>query len=184
MNRRIESDRVKGKKMKKIAVLVEDHYETLELWYPYFRMKEEGFKTVIVGSGRKKEYTSKDKYPAEEELKISQANVSDFDAVIIPGGYAPDMMRREQKIVDFVREMFNAGKLVAYICHAGWVPASAGILKGKKATCFFSIKDDIINAGADYADKEVIVDGNLISSRKPADLPAFCKEIINFLKKH
>ncbi|OQA03433.1 MAG: putative cysteine protease YraA [Planctomycetes bacterium ADurb.Bin401] len=170
--------------MKKIAVLAEDHYETLELWYPYFRMKEEGFKTVIVGPGKKKDYTSKDKYPAPEEMKISDVKISDFDAVIIPGGYAPDMMRREKQIIEFVKNMFNAGKLVAYICHAGWIPASAGILKGKKATCFFSIKDDIINAGADYADKEVVVDGNLISSRQPDDLPAFCREIIKFLKEH
>ncbi|OHB51090.1 MAG: protease [Planctomycetes bacterium GWF2_41_51] len=169
--------------MKKVAVLVEDHYQVLEVWYPYLRMKEEGFKAVFVGPGRKKEYNSKENYPADEEIKISDVKISDFDAVIVPGGYAPDMMRREKKINDFVRDMFNAGKLIASICHGAWVPASAGILKGKKATCFFSIKDDIINAGADYSDKEVLVDGNLITSRQPEDLPAFCREIIKFLKE-
>ncbi|MEN6386855.1 MAG: type 1 glutamine amidotransferase domain-containing protein [Phycisphaerales bacterium] len=169
--------------MKNVAVIIEDHYEDLEAWYPYLRLREEGMRTIFVGPGRQKEYHSKHGYAAKEEMQISDAKESQFDAVIIPGGYAPDMMRRDQRINEFVKSMFNAGKLVAAICHAAWVPISAGIVKGRNMTCFSSIKDDCINAGAKYTDKEVVVDGNLITSRKPDDLPAFCREIINFLKK-
>jgi protease I len=164
----------------KIAILVEDNYQVLEVWYPYLRLREEGIETVFVGTG-KKEYKSKEGYLAEEELSVDKANVADFDGIIIPGGYAPDILRRYQEVVDFVSQMHKKGKLVAAICHAGWVLVSAGVLKGKKATCFSAIKDDVINAGADYLDREVVVDGNLITSRNPYDLPAFCREIIKFL---
>jgi len=167
--------------MKKAAVLVEDHYQVLELWYPYLRLREEGFQAVLVGTG-KKEYKSKEGYPAIEELSIKQAKTGDFDAVVIPGGYAPDMLRRYEEINKFVREMFEKGKIVASICHGGWVLASACILKGKTVTGFSAIKDDLINAGAKFLDKEVVVDGNLITSRKPEDLPAFCREIIKKLR--
>jgi len=167
--------------MKKVAVLVEEHYQVLEVWYPYLRLREEGIKSVLVGTG-KKEYKSKEGYPAIEELPVQKANVDDFDAVIIPGGWAPDFLRRYPEINNFVREMFNKGKVVASICHGGWVLASAGILKGKKATSFSAIKDDLVNAGAEFLDKEVVVDGNLITSRNPYDLPAFCREIIKKLK--
>lgn len=166
--------------MKKVAVLVEDQYQVLEVWYPYLRLREEGIETVLVGTG-KKEYKSKEGYPAEEELSIKDAKVSDFDAVVIPGGYAPDILRRHKEVLSFVREMSLQGKVVAAICHAGWVIASAGIVKGKKVTGFFAIKDDLINAGGQYVDKEVVVDGNLITSRTPFDLPAFCREIIKKL---
>jgi protease I len=167
--------------MKKIAVLVEDNYQVLEVWYPYLRLREEGMDTVLVGTG-KHEYKSKEGYPAAEELSIKNAKVSDFDAVVIPGGYAPDILRRYEEINKFVKEMFEKGKVVASICHGGWVLVSAGILKGKAATSFFAIKDDVINAGAKFIDKEVVVDSNLITSRKPEDLPAFCREIIKKLK--
>lgn len=169
--------------MKKAAVLIEDNYQVLEVWYPYLRLREDDIETVFVGPGRQKEYRSKEWYPAEEELKIKDAKVTDFAAVIIPGGYAPDMLRRDDKINRFVKEMFEAGKLVAAICHAGSVLVSAGILSGKTATCFYAVKDDVINAGAKYVDKEVVVDGKLITSRNPYDLPAFCKEIVKALKK-
>jgi protease I len=142
--------------MKRIAVFVEDHYQVLEVWYPYLYLKGEGFETVFVGSGRAKTYQSKEGYTAREELSIAKADPVLFDAVVIPGGYAPDMMRRN--------------------------PASAGILKGKKATSYFAIKDDVTNAGATWLDKEVVVDGNLITSRHPYDLPAFCKQIAAALK--
>lgn len=170
--------------MKKVAVLIEDHYQVLEAWYPYFRLREEGITTVFVGTGRKKEYQSKEGYPAEEETRINNVKAIDFDAVIIPGGFAPDMLRRDNKINEFVKAMFEAGKLVAAICHAGSVLVSADILKDKNVTCFYAIKDDVVNAGAKFADKEVVVDGNLITSRNPYDLPAFCGEIIKFLKSH
>lgn len=167
--------------MKKVAVLVEDQYQVLEAWYPYLRLREEGMDTIFVGTG-KKEYKSKEGYPAVEELNIKGAKAEDFDAVVIPGGYAPDILRRNSQMNNFVSEMFKKGKVVAAICHAGWVLVSAGVLKGRKVTGFSAIKDDLINAGAEYLDREVVVDGNLITSRNPYDLPAFCREIIKKLK--
>ena len=167
--------------MKKVAILVEDHYQVLEVWYPYLRLREEGIKTVLVGTG-KKNYKSKEGYLAEEELSIEKAKIEDFDAVVIPGGYAPDILRRYAQVNNFVREMFEKGKIVACICHGGWVLVSAGILKGKKVTGFSAIKDDLINAGAEFLDKEAVVDGNLITSRNPYDLPVFCTEIIKKIK--
>jgi protease I len=168
--------------MKKIAVLIEDHYQVLEAWYPYLRLREEGIQTVFVGTGRDG-YISKEGYPAPEDLSVTQAKPGEFDGVVIPGGYAPDIMRRHKSVNTFVREMFQSGKMVAAICHAGWVLVSADVLRGKEATCFFAIKDDLVNAGATVVDKEVVVDGNLITSRNPYDLPAFCREIIRFLNK-
>ncbi len=168
----------------KVAILVEDQYQVLEVWYPYLRFREEGIGTVLVGTGRKKEYMSKEGYPALEELSIRNASLDDFDGVVIPGGYAPDMLRRYDEVNEFVRAMFDKKRLVAAICHAGWVLVSAGILKGRKAASFSAIKDDIINAGATFLDKEVVVDGNLITSRNPYDLPAFMHESIKFLKSN
>lgn len=167
--------------MKKIAVLVEDLYQVLEAWYPYLRLREEGMQTIFVGTG-KKEYKSKEGYPAEEGLSIKKVKAEDFDAVIIPGGYAPDILRRYSEVNHFVRQMQKQGKVIASICHGGWVLVSAGILKARKVTSFFAIKDDLINAGAVFSDKEVVVDGNLITSRNPYDLPSFCAEIIKRLK--
>ena len=167
----------------KAAVLVEDHYQVLEVWYPYLRLREEGIETVFVGTGRAKEYKSKEGYPAPQEMQIKDAKVSQFDAVIVPGGFAPDILRRDDRINKFVKSMFDAGKLVAAICHAGSVLVSADVLRGRTATCFVAIRDDVVNAGAKFVDKEVVVDGNLITSRNPYDLPAFCREIIKFLKK-
>lgn len=169
--------------MKKIAILIEDKYQVLEVWYPYLRLREAGFETVLVGTGRKKEYQSKEGYPAIEEIPIEEAKVSDFDGVVIPGGFAPDILRRYFKINEFVANINKEGKLVAAICHGGSVLVSANVLGEKNATCFFAIKDDIVNAGAKFLDKEVVVDGNLITSRKPGDLPSFCREIIKFLKE-
>lgn len=166
----------------KIAVLIEENYQVLEAWYPYLRLREEGINTVFVGM-EKKHYMSKDGYPALVETTIPHVDTGAFDGVVIPGGYAPDIMRRHKEMVFFVREIFDSSKLVAAICHAGWLLVSAGILKGRKATCFFAIKDDIINAGAEYIDREVVVDRNLITSRNPYDLPAFCREIISFLRE-
>lgn len=165
----------------KAAILLEDQYQILEVWYPYLRLREARIEAIFVGPQRKKEYLSKEGYPALVERSITTVLASDFDAVIIPGGYAPDILRRDKDIISFVREMYVQGKLVAAICHAGWVLASAGILKGKKATCFSAIKDDVVNAGAIYQDQEVVVDGNLITSRNPYDLPAFCSQIIKYL---
>lgn len=169
--------------MQRVAILVEDQYQVLEVWYPYLRLREEGIETVLVGTGAKKEYRSKDGYPAPEELSIKDAKVSEFNGVVIPGGYAPDILRRYETVNKFVREMHEGGKVVAAICHAGWVLVSAGILRGKRVTSFSAIKDDLVNAGAQFVDQEVVVDGNLITSRNPYDLPAFCREIIKRLKR-
>ncbi len=168
-------------KAKKIAVLVEQLYEDLELWYPVLRFREAGATVHIVGP-KKETYSSKHGYAAKADLAAETTNGKDFDAVIIPGGYAPDHMRRHPAMVDLVREASKADKVVAAICHGGWMLCSAGVLKGKKATCYFSIKDDLVNAGADYVDEEVIRDGNLITSRFPDDLPAFCRTIIEALQ--
>ena len=168
-------------KGKRVAVLAEDNYENLELWYPLLRLREAGADVTIVGPKAGESYKSKEGYPAKADLSMGDARSADFDAVIIPGGYAPDRMRRHQAMLRLVRESFQAGKVVASICHAAWVPISAGIVKGKTMTCVSAVKDDVINAGATYVDKEVVVDGNLISSRTPPDLPAFCREIVKAL---
>ena len=167
---------------KKVAVLIEDHYQVLEAWYPYLRLREEGIYTVFVGIGRKEEYKSKEGYPAKQELSIRDATTDDISGVVIPGGYAPDMLRRVEEVPLFVDEPYKEGKLVAAICHGGWILISAGILKDRKGTSFYAIKDDMVNAGAEFLDREVVVYGNLVTSRNPYDLPAFCGEIIKFLK--
>jgi len=164
-------------KGKHIAILVEDLYNEFEFWYPYYRMKEAGAEVTVVGTGAK-EYHSKIGLPAPGGVSAESVKAEQFDAVIIPGGYAPDRMRRNAAMLKVVRDCFKQGKIVAAICHAGWMLVSAGILKGKKATCFMSVKDDLVNAGATYLDQEVVRDGNLITSRTPDDLPAFCREII------
>ena len=166
---------------KRIAILIEDMYNEQEFWYPYFRMKEAGAQVTIVGTGAK-EYHSKIGLPAPGGVAAESVNASEFDAVIVPGGFAPDRMRRNTAMLNLVRDCFTQKKIEAAICHAGWVLVSAGILKGKKATCVPSIKDDVVNAGATYLDQEVVKDGNLITSRTPDDLPAFCREIIASIK--
>ena len=168
---------------KRVAILAENMYQEMELWVPYYRLKEEGAEVHVVGAGGAKSYTSKLGYPVNVDVQAEQVTAVEYDAVIIPGGFAPDMMRRSPAMVKLVREAHEHGKLVAAICHAGWMPVSAGILKGKRATSFFSIKDDLVNAGAKWVDEEVVVDGNLITSRKPDDLPAFCREIVKALAK-
>ncbi len=167
---------------KRIAILAEDMYQELELWYPLLRMREAGAEVTVVGMPSVQEYHSKLGYPVKVDAAATALSASDFDAVIIPGCYAPDRMRRHQLMLDLVRGIFERGGVVAAICHAAWVPISAGIMKGKRATCFFAVKDDVINAGATYVDAEVVQDGNLITSRVPSDLPAFCRTIIAALK--
>ena len=168
---------------KRIAMLAEDHYEDLELWYPLIRMKEAGAAVDVVGMPGVEAYESKHGYPAKVDVAVDEISPSDFDAVIIPGGYAPDRIRRHGPLLDLVRGVFEKGGLVAFICHAGWVPISAGVVEGKRVTSFFAIKDDLVNAGAEWIDAEVVQDGNLISSRTPADLPAFCRTIIASLQE-
>jgi len=169
---------IMAKSRKKIAILVEDLYQVLEVWYPPLRLKEDGIDVQFIGTGSKDTYGSKEGYPVKVDASIEDVNPKDFDGVIIPGGFAPDILRRYEKVVQFVRQLHDDGKVVAAICHGGWLLVSADIAKGRKATCFFAIKDDLIAAGADYVDEEVVVDGNIITSRKPEDLPAFVREII------
>jgi protease I len=167
---------------KKVAILAEELYEDRELWYPYHRMREAGADVKIVGAVSTPDVVkSKYGYPAKIHLRANKANPDDFDAVIVPGGYAPDKLRRCEATLDFVKKLFDQNKVVAGICHAGWVLVSADVLKGKKATSYFAIKDDMKNAGAEWVDEEVVVDGGLITSRCPDDLPAFCRAIIGAL---
>jgi deglycase len=166
---------------KKVAVLVAEQYQELEVWYPLLRFREDGAETVLVGAETGKTYSSKKGYPAVADQSIADARVEDFDAVVIPGGWAPDYLRQDERMVKFVRDMNAAGKVVAAICHAGWMLASADIVRGRKATCYRAVKDDMIHAGAKYVDEEVAVDGNLITSRKFDDLSAFCREIARAL---
>ena len=168
---------------KRCALLSENLYQEMELWVPYYRLKEEGAEVKVIGTGGAKSYTSKYGYPVSVELQAEQVSAVEFDAVVVPGGYAPDMMRRSPAMVKLVREAYQQGKVVAAICHAGWMLCSAEILKGKTVTSYFSIKDDMVHAGARWVDQEVVVDGNLITSRHPDDLPAFCREIVAALGK-
>ena len=168
---------------KRVAILAENIYQDLELWYPLLRFQEEGAQVVVVGSGSAKVYHGKFGYPVEADKTAQEVKAAEFDAVVIPGGYAQDHMRRYPAMVSLVREAFLQGKVVAAICHGGWMLASAQILTGKTVTSFFAIKDDLVHAGADFVDVEVAVDGNLITSRKPEDLPAFCRAIIAALEK-
>jgi len=168
-------------KGKKVVLLAENNYQEMELWVPYYRLKEEGAEVILVGSGSSRTYTSKLGYPVEVQKDAREIDMNRYDGVVIPGGYAPDLMRRYPEMVKIVQEAYQKGKIIAAICHAGWMLASAGILKGRKVTGFFAIKDDLVNAGANYVDEEVVRDGNLITSRKPDDLPAFCRELISAL---
>jgi protease I len=163
---------------KRVAVLVEQLYQEMELWYPVYRLQEAGAEVVVVGPEAGKVYESKRAYPAKSDKSVKEVSASEFDAVIVPGGFAPDYMRRNAAMVQLVKDATAQGKIVAAICHAGWMFCSADILRGKRATSFISIKTDMVNAGAIWEDAEVVRDGNIITSRQPEDLPAFCREII------
>lgn len=170
--------RLKGKR---VAILAEDSYNEFELWIPYYRLKEEGAAVTVVGSGTATTYHGKYGIPVSVDKSAREVKADDFDGIVIPGGYAPDKMRIHPEMVGLVRDLFNKRKVVSCICHGGWMLASAGILKGKRATSYIAIKDDMVNAGALWEDSEMVRDGNLITSRKPDDLPAFCRATIQAL---
>ena len=163
--------------------MVDQMYQVLEIWYPYYRFIEAGLKVNFVAAEAKKEYHSREGYPCVSEIAAKNARAGDYDCMVVPGGFAPDFMRRSPDVIRFANDMVNAGKIIASICHGGSLLCSTQVFKGKRATCFMAIKDDIKNAGADYVDAECVVDGNLITSRKPDDLPAFCTAILKSLGK-
>lgn len=167
---------------KRIAILIENNYQELEVWYPLFRFQEAGAKVRLVGGGADR-YLSKLGYPANADLPATRARARDFDALVVPGGYAPDLMRLNPAMVKLVGDMAKAGKVTAAICHGTWLLASANVIKGKKVTGAPSIKDDLRNAGAIFKDAEVVHDGPIVTSRKPADLPAFCAAIIDAMTR-
>ncbi len=166
---------------KRVLFFAAPWYEDLELWYPKIRLEEEGASCVVAGLGEPS-YQGKRGYPISPDTTVDEVRAEDFDALVIPGGYAPDILRRSPTVLRLTREIHEAGKPVAFICHAGWVPISAGIVKGRKGTSVRAIKDDLVNAGMEWEDSAVVVDGNLISSRTPADLPQFCRALLAALR--
>lgn len=182
--RAIPSARSRKPRAPKIAVLAENLYEDLEALYPIYRLREAGYEVVVVGPEAGVTYTSKHGYPLNSDVAIGKVKASDFAGIVVPGGYAPDKLRRNAKIVRLVRDLFQAGKAVVSICHGPWVLAEADIVRGKQLTCVGAIKTDLINAGAKVVDKEVVVDGNLITSRTPPDLPALMKATLRFLEEN
>ena len=165
----------------RILVLVGDDYEDLELWYPKLRFEEAGAHVTVAGSMQGRMYAGKHGYPCTSDAAISDMEVSDFQGIVLPGGWMPDSLRRDEKVLDLVREFAAHSKLVAAICHGGWIPISAGVYRGVRVTGSPGIKDDLMNAGAIWEDAPVVVDRHFVSSRKPADLPAFMAAIVEQL---
>ncbi len=168
-------------KGKRVAVLTEQKYEDLELWYPAIRLKEAGADVVLVGAQADQTYLSKHGYPAKADRGIGDIKSEDFDGCVVPGGFSPDFMRRDPAFRQFVRELVDEDKPVAAICHGPWMLCSAKVLEGRKATSFFSIREDMENAGCEWVDEEVVVDGPVITSRTPKDLIPFTLAFMNAL---
>ncbi len=166
---------------KRIAIMLDNEYQELEVWYPLYRLREEGAKVTLVAPQAGKNYPSKLGYPCVSDVAAADVKGSDFDAVIVPGGWCPDYMRRSESMINFIRQCAAAKILLAAICHGGWMLCCTDSLRGKKATSFMAIKHDMMNAGANWVDEECVVDGNVITARKPDDLPAFCRAIIENL---
>jgi len=162
----------------KILMFVDDLYEDLELWYPKLRLIEEGMAVLVAGPEGNKIYKGKNGYPCRSDISYNDADEGDFDGLVIPGGFAPDKLRRDPTVLQLTKQFNDSGKLVAHICHGGWIPISAKIMLGYKCTSTPGIKDDIENAGAIWIDEPVVIDRNMVSSRQPDDLPFFCKGIL------
>ncbi|MCO8121809.1 type 1 glutamine amidotransferase [Stieleria sp. TO1_6] len=159
-------------------ILVGDIYEDLELWYPKLRLIEAGAEVTVAGPEAGVTYAGKNGYPCVADVRIDAMQASDFDGLVVPGGFMPDKLRRDPIVLDLVRAFQTAKKPIAAICHGGWIPISAGVYRGVKVTGSPGIKDDLINAGADYQDSAVVVDQNHVTSRRPDDLPDFCRALI------
>src|SRR5262245_41592750 len=165
-----------------VAVLVENDYQDMEVWVPLYRLREEGYRTVVVGP-QASTYASKHGYPIRAERAASEIRADEFLGVVVPGGWAPDRLRQEEGVLRLVGDLDARRRVVAAICHAGWFLASAGVVRGRRLTCYAAIADDMRHAGAEVIDQEVVRDGHLITSRKPDDLPAFCREMLKALRE-
>ena len=168
---------------KRILTFVGDIYEDLELWYPKLRLIEAGAEVVIAGPEAGVQYAGKNGYPCVSDAAIRDIDGSTFDGTVVPGGFMPDKLRRDPKVLELVRYFAENEKLTAAICHGGWIPISAGVYNGVRVTGSPGIKDDLVNAGAFWEDASVVVDRHFVSSRKPDDLPDFCRAIIEVLQK-
>lgn len=167
----------------RILIFVDDIYEDLELWYPKLRLIEAGAEVTLAGPVAGQIYKGKNGYPCKSDARIEDMNSRDFLGLVVPGGFMPDKLRRDPKVLSLVREFSAAGKLVAAICHGGWIPISAGVYRGVRVTGSPGIKDDLINAGALWEDSAVVVDRHFVSSRKPDDLPQFCEGMLEVLTR-
>jgi protease I len=163
-----------------VLVLVGPEYEDLEVWYPKFRLEEAGYRAPLVGMGEAS-YRSKHGYPAVVDGTVADWQAADLAGVVVPGGWAPDKLRRDPAVLELVRKLHAAGKLVATICHGPWVLISAGIVRGRTLTSTVGIRDDLVNAGARWVDEPLVVDGNIVSSRLPRDLPLFGRACVEWL---
>ncbi len=163
-----------------IAILVGPEYEDLEVWYPKLRLEEAGFDAPLVGIGEAK-YSGKWGYPATVDQHVSEIDSGQLAGVLAPGGWAPDKLRRDRRVLDLVRDVHEAGGLVATICHGPWILISAGIVQGRRLTSTVGIRDDLVNAGARWVDEPTVTDGNIVSARVPGDLPRFGAAMVAFL---
>ena len=166
---------------KRILIFVGDIYEDLELWYPKLRMIEAGAEVVVAGAEAGRSYAGKNGYPCVSDASLAEVTAETFDGLIVPGGFMPDKLRRDPHVLQLVRDFDAAGKLVAAVCHGGWIPISAGVYRGVRVTGSPGIKDDLINAGAIWEDAPVVIDRHFVSSRKPDDLPDFCRGILQVM---
>ena len=166
----------------RVCYFIEEGFEDLEFWVPVMRLREEGAQVVVVGTSAT-HYTGKNGLKAKAEAGADAVNPDDFDAVVIPGGWAPDKLRRYDSVLNIVRRANEQGKIIGAICHAGWVPISAGIVRGRRATGSRAIKDDLVNAGAIWVDESAFRDGNQVWGRVVEDIPNFCRELVTAIEE-
>ncbi len=163
---------------KHVGVFVEEGFEDLEFWVPVMRLREEGARVTVIGTGRAPVFRGKHCLEAKPDVVAEEVSADDFDALVVPGGWGPDKLRRDPGVLRLVRDAYHQGKIIGSICHGGWVLISAGVVSGHKATGSRGIRDDLINAGATWVDAPAFRDGNLVWGRVVADIPAFCRELI------